>query len=48
MHKKLNIINLFIIVDYYQFLTQYNQYPLLDSWHFSAPKKSTEKDIIFQ
>lgn len=44
MHKKLNIINLFIIVDYYQFLTQYNQYPLLDSWHFSAPKKSTEKD----
>lgn len=31
-------------VDYYQLHTQYNQYPLLDSWHFSAPKKRTEKD----
>lgn len=31
-------------VDYYQLHTQYNQYPLLGSWHFSAPKKRAEKD----
>lgn len=33
-----------MIVDYYQLHTQFNQYPLLDSWHFSALFLGAEKD----